>query len=378
LKTINSLRLAEIQNYFGNDCILAAFNQNNDSQLLGDDTAVISSIVLADKTGILLTLPKQEQHLHWLDKSRENLRAAIGDFRNGLLDSSTYNTTAAASLYELIISPLEKYLAEQKIKTLVFIQDSFLRDIPMAALYDKQTQQYLIQKYAIGTTSSLQLTNLNPGNLKSNRTLILAVSRETKVDEQIFEGLENVPLEVQAIKQVYPNSKKLENEDFSIENLKKQIQNIDYPIIHIATHAQFGVIPEDTFIVTGNSEKLTINQLEILLRESKNFVNSGELLTLTACETATGDERTALGLAGVALQAGTKSALASLWSVNDESTTHLVTEFYNQLRNSGMSKAAALQAAQLKLINAKQISDVNDKYDHPYYWSAFILIGNWL
>lgn len=380
LTTINSLRLAEIQNYFGNDCILANFNNNNEHQLLPDDTAVISSIVLADKTGILLTLPNQEEHLHWLKKSREDLRQEITNFRTGLLESSDiiYNTANAENLYELIIRPLEKYLDNQKINTLVFIQDGFLRDVPMSAIYDHKTQKYLIQKYAVAATSSLDLTNLKPRNFQSKRTLVLAVSRETQVDNQTFDELANVPLEVQAIKAIYPKSKKLENEEFAINNLIKQLKNESYPIIHIATHAQFGILPEDTFLVTGNNEKLTINKLETLLREAGNVANFVELLTLTACETATGDERTTLGLAGVALQAGAKSALASLWSVNDESTASLVTEFYNQLRNSGMSKAQALQAAQLKLINARQTPEVDDKYEHPYYWSAFILIGNWL
>ena len=380
LTTINSLRLAEIQNYFGNDCILTAFNNNNVNQLLGDDTAVISSIILKDKTGILLSLPNQKEHLHWLDKNQKTFREEIANFRTGLLKLQTvnYDTTNAENLYELIIRPIDKYLEAQKIKTLVFIQDGFLRDVPMAALYDKQESKYLIQKYAVATTASLQLTAPKKRNLEINRALVLAVSQETKIDDSIFPPLANISLETKAIQQIYPNSKKLENDDFVIESLKKETQNKAYPIIHIATHAQFGIIPEDTFLVAGNHQKITINQLETLLRQAGNIPNSVELLALTACQTATGDDRATLGLAGVALQAGTKSALASLWSVDDESTANLIAEFYNKLRNSRMSKAQALQAAQVKLINAKDIPEINDKYDHPYYWSAFILIGNWL
>lgn len=381
LVTINSLRLAEIQNYFGNDCILANLSNNNVDELIGKDAAVISSIILEDKTGILLSLPNQEEHLQWIDKNQEDFRQEIANFRNGLIKSKVtinYNTTAAANLYDLIILPLEQYLDSQKIKTLVFIQDSFLRDVPMAALYDNKENKYLIQKYAIATTSSLQLTAAKKGNLQGNRALVLAVSQESKIDEQIFPKLFSVPLEVTAVKQIFPNSKQLENDNFAIKNLKREIQNATYPIIHIATHAQFGTIPEDTFLVAGNNDKLTINQLEVILRQAGNTSNSVELLALTACQTATGDDRATLGLAGVALQAGTKSAIASLWSVGDESTADLITEFYAKLRNSGMSKAQALQAAQLKLINAKQLPEINDKYDNPYYWAPFILVGNWL
>ncbi|WP_199326155.1 CHAT domain-containing protein [Nostoc parmelioides] len=381
LLTINSLRQAEIQNYFGNDCILAAFNNKPLYQAIEKDTAVISSIIFENKTGILLSLPNQQEYLHWVEnKTQENLRQEISQFRNSLLAQQTinYNTKDAGNIYDAIISPIEKYLTEQKIKTLVFIQDGFLRDVPMAALYDKNESKYLIEKYAVATTSSLQLTDLKPLSSQVNRALILALSQESKIDNKVFPELVYFPIEYRAIRKIFPESKKLENEEFAIQNLKREMQEKTYPIIHIATHAQFGILPEDTFLVIGNNEKLTIDKLEAILRQSGNISNAVELLTLTACETATGDDRATLGLAGVALQAGTKSALASLWSVDDDSTANLIAEFYDKLRNSGMSKAQALQAAQLKLINAKQIPEINDKYDHPYYWSAFILIGNWL
>ena len=383
LQTIDSLRLAEIQNYFGNDCILAAINNTNAKELLKNDTAVISSIILEDKTGILLTLPNQEKYLKWVSKNQETLRQEIDNFRTGLIKGKrtvNYDTTAAENIYELIISPFEEYLNPQQVKTLVFIQDGFLRNVPMAALYDKKEKKYLIQKYAVATTPSLQLTPTKKINLQASRALVLAVSQETKVDNKVFPELESIPLEIQAVQKIFPNSKKLENQNFATKNLEKEIQNTVYPIIHIATHAQFGTIPEDTFLVTGDNKnhKLTINELETLLRKYGNNSNSVELLALTACQTATGDDRATLGLAGVALQAGTKSAIASLWSVGDESTADLITEFYDKLRNSGMSKAQALQAAQLKLINAKQIPEINNRYDNPYYWAPFLIIGNWL
>ena len=96
-----------------------------------------------------------------------------------------------------------------------------------------------------------------------------------------------------------------------------------------------------------------------------------ELLTLSACQTAAGDNRSALGIAGVAVRAGVKSALASLWFINDESTVPLVEEFYTQLRQSKVTKAEALRRAQIKMIKDRDNS-------HPAVWSPFILIGNWL
>ncbi|BCL39517.1 hypothetical protein NSMS1_59640 [Nostoc sp. MS1] len=378
LATINALRLAEIQNYFGNDCILANINNN---KLTTNDTVVISSIIFDDKTGIIISLPNQEEYINWINKEKDVFSNDIAEFRSELLNTSNivYNTALSENLYDLIIKPLEKYLIAQKIKTLVFVQDGFLRNVPMTALYDKQEKKYLIEKYAVATTSSLQLTNQKKGNLQtSDRALVLAVSKEAQIDNQFWRALNQVPNEINEIQKIFVNSKKLENEEFNKKYLEAEIKKQDYPIIHISTHAQFGIIPEDTFLVAGNNEKLTINDLEKLLREASNISNSVDLLALTACETATGDERATLGLAGVALQAGAKSALASLWTVYDESTADLIAEFYHQLRNSGMSKAQALQAAQIKLINARKIPEINDRYTHPYYWSGFMLIGNWL
>ncbi|MDZ8110633.1 MAG: CHAT domain-containing protein [Nostoc sp. DedQUE12a] len=380
LTTINSLRLAEIQNYFGNDCILSAINNRNVTEVVEDNTAFISSIVLKEKTGLILILPNQERHLQWIDKSQDNLREEIKSFYSGLIRGKrdiNYNTKDAENLYELIIRPFEEDLKSQNVNTLVFIQDSFLRNVPMAALYDKKDKKYLIEKYAIATTPSLQLTSTQKVNLKSSRALVLAVSQEAKIDGQLFDPLVNVLLETKAVQEQFSNTKKLENQDFTISNLEQEIKNTSYPIIHVATHAQFGTIAEDTFLVTGNNDKLTINQLETLLRQTSNSSNLVELLALTACQTAVGDDRSTLGLAGVALQAGAKSAMASLWSVGDESTANLVSEFYSKLRESKMSKAKALQLAQLKLINTKE-TQIDNIHNHPYYWAPFIIIGNWL
>ncbi|PHJ58478.1 hypothetical protein VF14_18920 [Nostoc linckia z18] len=381
LETINSLKLAELQNYFGNDCILTALNDQKVDELLKEDTAVFSSIILEDGTAILLSLPNQVKRLYWINQNRGDFRDKIEKFRAGLtqgLVSINYDTTLAENLYDLIIRPLEGDLKSHKIKTIVFIQDGFLRNVPMAALYDKNEKRYLIEKYAIAISPSLRLTAPKKLNTQASRALILGVSKEATVDEQKFPALTSVSTEIKSVQKLFPESKQLLNEKFDSKNLEEEIEKTAYPIIHMATHAQFGTIPEDTFLVAGNNSKLTINQLETILRQVSGGSNSIELLALTACQTAAGDDRATLGLAGVALQVGTRSAMASLWSVGDESTADLVTEFYNKLREPGMSKAQALQAAQIKLIEAKKRPEINDQYDNPYYWAPFIIIGNWL
>nr|WP_155743159.1 CHAT domain-containing protein [Scytonema sp. UIC 10036] len=285
---------------------------------------------------------------------------------------------ASQELYSKTFQKIEKKanLAAENIKTLVFIQDGFFRSIPMAALYDGK--QYLIEKYAIATTPSLRLTASQKLNRQQSRALILGVTTKVKVDEIDYPVLPKVKSEINNVQQLFPNSKVLVDSSFNRDNLGKELNKTAYPIIHIATHAQFGIIAEDTFLVAGDNDKLTIKELENTLRQVNGGLNSVELLTLTACQTAVGDDRATLGLAGVALQVGVKSALATLWSVNDDSTFHLISEFYDRFRKSGVSKAEALRQAQLKLINAKKIDNLNDQYDNPAYWAPFILSGNWL
>ncbi len=379
LKTIDSLKLAELQNYFGNDCILTAINEKSVDELLGNDTAVFSSIILDKGIAILLSLPNGEKRFEWLKTNSATVIKEIEQFREGLVHGKldiNYDPTLASKLYDWMIRPFEKDLNSQ-IKTLVFIQDGILRTVPMAALYDSTSKEFLVEKYAIATSPSLSLTTPKKLNRQENRALILGLTKEAKVDDKLYPVLTNVPSEIEAVQSEFANNKPLLDQAFNPQSVEKELNQTAYPIIHIATHAQFGIIPEDTFIVTGNNGKLTINELESALRQVNGGSSAVELLALTACQTALGDDRATLGLAGVALQAGVKSTLASLWSVSDESTSNLVTEFYTSLK-SGMSKAEALRAAQRKLINAKKISGINHEYDNPAYWAPFILIGNWL
>ncbi|MHC5748091.1 MAG: CHAT domain-containing protein [Nostoc sp.] len=398
VKTIDALKLAELQNYFGNDCILSALNPKQVGELLKDNsvafhnTAFLSSIILKGKTGILLQLPNQATKFKWIEDpnqegskivSSDTLEKKIAEFRTGLIKGKkefNYNTTTAAQLYDWIIRPMLSDIKSEKVKTLVFIQDGFLRSVPMAALYDSQQQKYLVETYAIATTPSLRLTTPKARDRSTEKALILGLTKEAKIDGKTFDQLFAVPDEVSAVESIFPNNTNLIDEKFSPESFQKTLEKSTYPIVHIASHAQFGIIPEDTFIVTGKNQKLTISQLENSLRNLNSKSDSVELLTLTACETAVGDDRATLGLAGVALQVGVKTAIASLWSVTDKSTSQLVKAFYTNYRNTGMSIAEALQTAQIRMIHAKKLppsEGVNLRYDNPAYWASMIAIGNW-
>ncbi|MBD0303093.1 MAG: CHAT domain-containing protein, partial [Tolypothrix sp. T3-bin4] len=249
--------------------------------------------------------------------------------------------------------------------------------IPMAALHDGQ--EFLVQKYAIATTPGLRLTSPKPLDVQGLRTLGLGLSEAATIDGENFKPLENVTDELEQVTQLFPGSKKLLNEQFTRQGLEQELKQAVYPIIHIATHGQFGTIPEDSFLVTGNNEKITITELESDIRSFNGGSEPVELLALTACQTGIGDDRATLGMAGITVQAGVRSALASLWYVDDAFTQELVTKFYDNLQLpfegsatlSQMSKAEALQEAQKALIN-------QNKNIHPAQWAPFILIGNWL
>ncbi|HEY9834733.1 MAG TPA: CHAT domain-containing protein [Stenomitos sp.] len=373
LNTIDSLKLAELQNYFGNDCVLAAFKQQR-VELAGNNTAtaVFSSIILKDRTAILVSLPNGETKSAWIDVDSKTLTQKINEFRRGLerFSDFVYDPTEAQTLYNWIIRPFVSDLEKAQIKTLVFIQDGILRSIPMAALHDGET--FLVQKYAIATTPSLTLTDPKSLNREKLRALAVGLTKEAIVNGQTFPALTNVSSEISAVVTKISGSKQLLDEDFTRDRIQQELSQTVYPIIHIATHGEFSSQPEDTFLVTGNNGKLTITDLDTAIRRLKRETDSVELLVLTACQTAVGDDRAALGLAGVAVQAGVRSALASLWFIQDAPTVTLVAKFYASLNNSEVSKAEALRAAQLELIEA------GGQYAHPAYWAPFILIGNWL
>jgi CHAT domain-containing protein len=388
LDAIDSLKLAELQNYFGDDCTFTVFDQERVDDLEREDTAVFSSILLGNRMAIVVSLPNPEhkfdpkaerrlKKFQWINDSQKIMKE-IKNFR--LEIQKFYAPTdpfliPAQNLYNSIILPFTSDLDPAQIKTLVFIQDGLLRSIPMAALHDGQ--EFLVQKYAVATTPGLRLTSPQTLDLQGLRTLALGLSEAASVDGEKFKPLENVTDELEQVIQLFPGSKKLLNEQFTRQSLEQELKQAVYPIIHIATHGQFGTIPEDSFLVTGNNGKITVTELESDIRSFSGGSEPVELLALTACQTGIGDDRATLGMAGITVQAGVRSALASLWYVDDAFTEELITKFYSNLRStlegstsrSQMSKAEALKEAQNTLINQKI---------HPARWAPFILIGNWL
>ena len=368
LTTSDSLRLAELQNYFGNDCAISDNATIEGINLLDPDlyTAYFSTIILENSTAIIANFPGGKSKIVWnSNKGKKAISKEINQYRTQLQKSYIDATRLGQDIYGWLIQPFAEDLQREQITTLVFVHDGLLRSIPMSALHDGE--QFLIQKYAIATTPSLNLVSPTTLERQKLKVLALGLSKASQVDNRSFPPLPNVETEIASLESIFAESTNLLNDDFSRARLQQELAEASYSIVHIATHGEFSSEPEDTFLITGKNEKLTINQLDRIIRSTVRN-ESLDLISLTACETAVGDERAALGLAGVAIQAGASSALASLWAISDGVTPVAVEDFYLGLQDANLSKAVALQKAQIALIE----QDIS-----PAFWSPFILIGNW-
>lgn len=377
LQTVDSLRLAELQNFFGDNCVLVA-SENARDRLLADDpqTTIITSVVLQDRTALIVNPPKSDPTVVWVEGNTETIESLAAQFRSELTNFvpfKPYGESFGQKLYEKLILPIEPYLGDTQ--TLVFIQDSFLRNIPMSALHDGN--RYLVEKYEIATTPSLSLTA--PRAPKRDIKILAVGSNLDIVTEsgRDFKELNLVDNELAAIADLLPDSKTLLNEEFTIESFKTALKETRYSILHLATHGQFSTVPEETFVITGpnaekadKAEEITFEQLEALISDSSTNNEPLDLITLTACQTATGDDRATLGLAGVAIQSGARSAIASLWNLDDRAAATFSSQFYSYLKDPNISKAQALQKAQIDLIN-------DEPGGHPGKWAPLVLVGNW-
>ena len=328
--------------------------------------------------------------------SRKDVIATATQFREEVSNARNLKDTgyikSSEELYNVLIRPLEDQLQANNIDILVFSMDSGLRLLPLAALYDGK--QFLVEKYATAIVPSFGLTDTRYVNPAKSSILAMGASEFTDQASLPTMGIE--------LKTIISNPRKGEaflNEQFTIPNfIAQNSRKNSFQIIHLGTHAEFKAGDLNDSYIQFYNDKLRIPQLRDISTElGWNTDNTPiELLVLSACDTAIGDEKAELGFAGLAVQAGVKSALASLWYVSDLGTLALMGEFYNQL-DSTLIKAEALRQTQLEMLHGKV--NINDRrvdlsngekltlpkefpegslsLAHPYFWSSFTLIGNW-
>ncbi|GAB4303722.1 MAG: hypothetical protein Fur0025_45120 [Oscillatoriaceae cyanobacterium] len=356
----------------------------------GQRAAILYVVALADGLQLVVVPPEGKPWRYSVPEAdRNTLLAAVQLLRDRITDPRQRFTNSylapAQQLYRWLIAPVEADLEKHHISTILFSMDAGLRSLPVAALHDGE--KFLVEKYSLSLIPSFSLTSHDYQSLSGARLLAMGAS---DFNEQ--QPLPAVPVELMAITQEMTKGKSFLNSDFTLSNLTGQRAEGQFPIIHLATHAEFlPGAPSNSYIQLWD-EKLPLDQIPNL-----NWRNPQvELLVLSACRTALGDREAELGFAGLAVKAGVKSAIASLWYVSDEGSLGLMADFYGHLRQNPL-KAEALRQAQLDMIRGKiriangnlvgiangsitlppSLGDIPNKLlNHPYYWAAFTTIGS--
>lgn len=364
--TIEALQLAELDDYFRAACLTP--KQQLDSVVdQGDPSAaIIHTSILSDRIEVILKLPQQPLRHYSTPIPKAEAEQTLAKLRRDIAEPDALRPTQAAArqLYNWLIQPSASAIAQSQVKTLVFVLDGMLRNIPMAALYDGT--HYLIENYAVAISPSLQL--FAPQPLPTHKFHALAVGiNQARLG---FSRLPYVGNELTQIKAKIP-SQILLNQQFTSLAFHTEVNAQPFSIVHLATHGRFSSKASETFILAWD-KTINVNEMDTLLRSrGKDLEQPLELLVLSACSTAAGDNRAALGLAGVAWRAGARSTIASLWNVNDQSTALLMAQFYQSLSTDEITRAEAIRQAQLALLKTPE-------YQLPLFWSPYVLIGNWL
>jgi CHAT domain-containing protein/tetratricopeptide (TPR) repeat protein len=365
-EVIEALQLAELDNFFREACLQPQQQLDQVVDQQAPTAAIIYPIILPDRLEVILKLPEQPLHHYVTPISQTDVENTIEQLRQNLIRPFTTREAQSLSqqVYNWLIQPALVELKNSRIDTLVFVLDGSLRNIPMAALYDGK--QYLLEHYSIALAPGLSL--IDPKPLKDQQVKALAAGvSEARLG---FSALPNVEKEIEEIQSEVPAFVLLDRQ-FTTQTFQNQIKSLSVPVVHLATHGQFSSNADETFILAWD-EKINVNELRILLEtRDQSQPDAIELLVLSACQTATGDKRAALGLAGVAVRAGARSTIASLWYVDDESTAVLMSQFYREFANKALTKAEALRRAQLALLQ-------NPQYQRPRFWAPYVLVGNWL
>jgi len=379
---------------------------------LGDGTVALYTVVGKDKGWVVLTTP-DFRRAYPIDTTDFN--KLVSDFRMALRSDRYDPVPIAQKLYHALFlqksdagTTLAADLKAYKAKTLMWSLDGVLRYVPIGALHDGTS--YLVERYPTVVFTTESLTRLLDSSDEKWRALGLGVSKE----HNEFPALTAVPRELHSIIHetgtssslgVLPGTIRLD-EQFTKQSMLQGLRE-GYPVVHIASH--FRYIPEReemSFLLLGDGSNLSVTEMQ----DSPGIFERVELLTLSACDTATSgaNGKEIEGLAFVAQDLGAKAVVASLWPVADLGTEVLMREFY-QLKKERpkWSKSEALRQAQLALLKgtdsrAKQATDArrditlanangNEQkagmkeykrdprapFAHPHYWAPFILIGNW-
>jgi CHAT domain-containing protein len=361
-EAMEQLKTVELEDYFQDGCVAQFRARQRDIEQLPRGTAVLYPIILPDRLELLLSVGDDIRR-HTVPVTGKALSAEAVVFRKKVVKRTTREYLPdAQQLYAWLIEPVLPELKTAEVDTLVVVPDGALLGIPFAALHDGQ--DFLVQHFAVATIPGLHLIEPGRQGVFASRALLSGISTSV----QGFPALPSVDDELRGLSKLL-DAQLLDNERFTVPTVEHAVDRNQYSVVHIASHGKFDSVASKSYLLTYDG-KMDMDALARVVKAGRSRGEPVDILTLSACETAVGDDRAALGLAGVALKAGARSVLASLWFVNDEATSTMITGFYRELERDGRSKAKALQAAQLSLLG-------DERYRHPGYWAPFLIIGNW-
>ncbi len=365
IKNIDGLQLAEIQNLLGcTDLAPSVFT----NQVVDAKAGIIYPIILERRLAVILQLPGKDLLYHETLINQQEIERILKELRTDLTASNRKDEVVINSqrVYQWLIQPFEETLSNsQSIRTLVFVLDGYLRNIPMAVLSDGKN--YLMEKYAVAISPRIALFTPKALNRKL-KVFLGGVGKQQVINGKEFEEIEYFEEELDRIRNNILSSKYLKNENFTKSNIENMLNAEEFSVIHIKTHGEFSSTPDRTFIVAYNQLLKATDLARLIETNTQSKPREIELLVLSACYTAQGDNRAVLGLAGIAIGAGARSTISSLWIAQDVANTALMARFYQEL-SKGISRAEALNIAQKALF---------EQYKSPNVWAPYVLVGNWL
>ncbi len=404
IDAMEAIKQAELDDFFNDRCLIDEDATINLKDALLPKIGIIYPIILPDRVELLFRAGDSvEFEQKSVAVSSIDVISTATEMAQYLRDGEGNYRPASRRLYNWLLKAYDDTLKAKGITTVVYVPDGSLRQVPFAALLNGK--KFAIEDYAIVTLPGLKLKKPVINNKKPH-ALIAALSKPdgASIDELLQSSLNsvagergiiemtelpeitvgstptkltrallveklslpNISNEVSDLQKDMSNTTLL-NQSFTYGGFKESIGTGDYSIVHVASHGYFGKNASDSFVMTYD-RNLKLRDFQAILNNKNIKKNPINLLTLSACQTADGDDHALLGFSGMAIKTNAMSAIGTLWSVNDAATSSFMKNFYANLDT--LPKGLALRQAQLALLK-------NNELRHPYYWSPFILVGNW-